>query len=252
MNKAYIFVASYGYFVFDIDGTVTHTLESDITDHYLEDNTFMQDHWALKPEKVVLKNYQGEYLFTSPLTSPPVQPLTFTPQQLYIQASSKIPSILIPVPKLPQMLQNKNKIQSSVLATMSRPIQRIPLPQGLRQASVYNFFKNLRQARTLITVNTAYGNLTNMAIDNLVPFQDEDTQTLSEFTITLKQIHFVDVITVPFNGAVYNTNNGIQQQSNVNSRLQGQQVGGLPKLPTTTINNNNNSSKQYYKNNFQN
>lgn len=39
------------------------TFQSDITDHYIEDNTPVQDHIALKPIEITLQGYQGEYFY---------------------------------------------------------------------------------------------------------------------------------------------------------------------------------------------
>ncbi len=40
---------SIGAFVFDYAGEVSSELHADITDHYTEDNTVVQDHIALNP-----------------------------------------------------------------------------------------------------------------------------------------------------------------------------------------------------------
>jgi len=47
-------------FLFDIDDSDQVTFESDITDHYVEDNTAVQDHIALRPIQIMLKRFQGE------------------------------------------------------------------------------------------------------------------------------------------------------------------------------------------------
>ena len=44
-----------GGFVFDSEGDTTVNLSADITDHYLEDNTSVQDHIAIKPKRVTPK-----------------------------------------------------------------------------------------------------------------------------------------------------------------------------------------------------
>lgn len=47
-------------FVFDIEGEETFELRSEISDHYVERNTTIQDQWGRLPERVTLKGYVGE------------------------------------------------------------------------------------------------------------------------------------------------------------------------------------------------
>lgn len=47
-------------FVFDIEGEEVFELRSEITDHYIENNTSIQDQWGRLPERVTLKGYVGE------------------------------------------------------------------------------------------------------------------------------------------------------------------------------------------------
>ena len=60
MSKAIVTDGSINGFLFDIVGKIQHDLDSDSTDHYVEDNTAVQDHIALKPEKITLVYYHGE------------------------------------------------------------------------------------------------------------------------------------------------------------------------------------------------
>jgi len=60
-------------FVFDVEGSVKHDAVSDITDHYVENNTPVQDHIALKPLKITLKNYQGEIITSGTASLPSME-----------------------------------------------------------------------------------------------------------------------------------------------------------------------------------
>jgi hypothetical protein len=50
-------------FEFDIVEEHTVEVEADITDHYVEDNSYMQDHVAQKPEKITLRGLVGELTY---------------------------------------------------------------------------------------------------------------------------------------------------------------------------------------------
>lgn len=60
--------------VFDIASTSSVELNSDITDYYVEDNTPVQDHIALKPKTITISGYQGELVTRT--EQEPIQPLT--------------------------------------------------------------------------------------------------------------------------------------------------------------------------------
>lgn len=50
-------------FLFDVPEEQTFVLDSDITDHFVEDNTAIQDQVALRPEKVTLRGLVAEITF---------------------------------------------------------------------------------------------------------------------------------------------------------------------------------------------
>ena len=136
-DRAYIYAEDIGYFIFDIDGTVTHQLESDITDHYVEDNTAVQDHIALRPEKITLKNYQGELLFGN-------DNLAVTNAQRIIRPSDPSFMAITKENITVQTNQKKNAITNKFISQL-RPLNNtvITSAAGSRQQSAYNFFKKL-------------------------------------------------------------------------------------------------------------
>src|SRR6185437_12425544 len=61
--------------LFHYEGEQTATLESDITDHYIEDNTAIQDQIAIKPVMITTQGFIGELNDVSPKALQPVQQL---------------------------------------------------------------------------------------------------------------------------------------------------------------------------------
>ena len=214
-DKAIIVLENVGGFIFDISGTVQHTLESDITDHYVEDNTAIQDHWALKPEKIVLKNYQGEVASSQVL-----------PKDKVIIPKKLTENVIIKNKATGQTYQLRAKITKKTnddkTKKETKPTQK-QLEQGKnKQKSAYEFFKSLRASRTLVSCTTIYGDFTNMAIENIVPFQDEDTRYMSSFTITLKEIKFAQDKFVAFDKTKYQS--VAQNEPADNSKSQGKSI----------------------------
>lgn len=182
-------------FVFDFLGEEEITLESEITDHYVEDNYAIQDHIAQKPIRYVCKGYIGELinLFPNALLSilttvqsldaiVPFQPI-FTAQanQIYNQLATEGQQIVNVIGQAPSL----NALIAGASTTANR------------QQNAYQTFLNLWQNRVLCTVETPYQVLYMMAIERVTPVQPENTQIITEFTVSFKQIRLATTLTTP-------------------------------------------------------
>lgn len=182
-------------FVFDFLGEEEITLESDITDHYVEDNYAIQDHIAQKPVRYVAKGYVGELIniFPNSLLSilTTVQTLdaidvfkpTFSAQanQVYNQISAvgnQVANVIGQATSIYDLL-------SGVSTTANR------------QQNAYVTFVNFWQNRTSCTIETPWGVLYSMYVERITPAQQENTQIISEFTVTFKQIRLTTTLTTP-------------------------------------------------------
>ena len=182
-------------FVFDLIGPEEVTLQSDITDHYVEDNYAIQDHIAQKPILYVAKGYIGELvnLFPNTLLSilTTVQSLdavdafkpTFSAQanQVYNQISAVGNQVVNVVGQA----KNIYDLLSGVSTTANR------------QQNAFNAFINFWQNRTSCTIETPWGVLYSMYVERITPAQSENTQIISEFTVSFKQIRLTTTLTTP-------------------------------------------------------
>src|SRR6185312_16330550 len=74
--------------LFHYEGEQSVSIESDVTDHYVEDNTAVQDHIALRPETITVHGFIGELNDVVPTALVPLQILanklttisSYTPQ----------------------------------------------------------------------------------------------------------------------------------------------------------------------------
>lgn len=221
-----------GGFIFDIEGEADTRLDSDITDHYVEDNSAVQDHIALKPIRVTLRNYVGELVdrrdnTTNTALQQVTQKLTvlnsylpvLTPgaQQAYdiISGNQSLPS-----PDVLSALSPDNIAQSVSSAADLYGMAQNLLPPTTRQQQAYEFFSALRTAKILTAVQTPHAFLTNMVIESIMAIQNPDTKDMSDFTITLKQIRFASTQFTPYISQQGAT--AAQSQSpQINSNVQG-------------------------------
>lgn len=195
-----------GGFVFDIEGEAVTTISTDITDHYLEDNTAVQDHIAVRPKRVTLGNYVGELVFrrdsnTNTTLQKVVQKLTILNQYL--------PDVSKGVAQAQKILAADNPLQgaSDLLSQSNISLPDIAdlwsLTKNLnsaksKQQQAYQYFDALAQQKILIGIQTPHEFLANMAIETIIARQDAVTKDITEFSITLKQMRFAQVGFAPF------------------------------------------------------
>lgn len=194
-----------GGFVFDVDAETTANLSAEITDHYTEDNKSIQDHIAIKPKKVTLKRFISEVRYT------PNQGSTLAPQNM-IQKLTTLTSFL---PALSQAESQLTELANSVsggnlesaftditnagssLWALSKNI----LPTQGRQQQAYLFFKALYEQKILMSVQTPFEFMSSMAIESIVATQPEESNTISHFTMVLKEVRFASTLVATVQGS---------------------------------------------------
>lgn len=197
-------------FLFNYEGEQTVTIESDITDHYVEDNTAIQDQIALKPEIVTTHGFIGELNNVAP---PALQLLktaadkltaigTYEPQLsatallayseaffLYQVAAKAVHSAVSAWSSIGNLVTGSNG--QSVVGSNGIAIAGA---QNKQQTAFQQFYGYWR-SRTLFTVQTPWAVFQNMAIRNLRAIQDAETRVITDFDITFKMIRTAATIT---------------------------------------------------------
>ncbi|HKO17936.1 MAG TPA: hypothetical protein VJU82_03530 [Acidobacteriaceae bacterium] len=183
-------------YVFDILGDEEVSLASDITDHFIEDNTAIQDQIALKPETITLRGLVGE-LVTPKAATPNPQP-----------QNNPLPTNPGMVPELtPGAEQTQTDADNAAAANTAGITSAKSLyqyyqqksgrqPDQTMQSSIYGYFYQLWKGRQLFTVETPFGFFTNMAILSLQAIQEEDSRYKSNFVVVFKKIRIAQSITV--------------------------------------------------------
>lgn len=192
-----------GGFVFDIEGDSVINLSTEITDHYLEDNSAVQDHISIRPKRVILRRYVGELVFQ------PDQNLN-SKVQTVVQKLTSLSSFLPVLSKGAQQifaLKSQdftfNSLRDSIT---SKTVNQLTdywtfgknlLGQENRQQQAYTYLKSLMEQRILVSLQTPFEFVNNMAIESIVAVQPEGSKYISDFSIILKQIRFAQLITAP-------------------------------------------------------
>lgn len=183
-------------FIFDIIDDEDVIAETEITDHYVEDNYAIEDHIALKPVIFTLRGFVGE------ISNSELSASEFT------KAASDIALVSAFLPVFTtQAQQVYDKITQQDLS-VSNVINTASSVYGLytnysttsnKQQNAFNYFKALRDARILCQVETPYGVFQNMAILRLQAVQKGDTKLISDFMVTFKEIKTVNSVLLAAN-----------------------------------------------------
>jgi hypothetical protein len=182
-------------FVFNIIDDEEMVVDSDVTDHFVEQNYSIQDHIALKPIRFTLKGFQGElnYVLNSDDSS-----------------SLNVASVLSALSDIsPVFNAQDGQVYSSIAEETAQAADVISNVQSLsslisdlstvqtNQQTAFNFFLNMRNNRQLVTIQTPYGLLTNYVVENFRSMQPGDSRFMSRFTVTFKEIKVVSTSTAP-------------------------------------------------------
>ena len=183
-------------FLFDIPENDEMILRSNITDSYVEKNFAIQDNIALAPEEYTVRGLVAELVAVTPTT------------QKVANVTDPLPNAPFLEPELSQYDEETqtqfvaNETATSAAATSNQSLfgfyqaKSTPPPNQTKQARILGYFYQLWWGRQLMTVETPWGIMTNMAISLVKAIQGEESRFLSTFTVTFKKIRFVDTITV--------------------------------------------------------
>jgi hypothetical protein len=191
-------VAQIGSFAFDYRETEEEELESEITDHWLEDNVVAHDHIAIKPIRVMMSGFVGELVMPASSLKTILGALTAATNAL-----SQLPVFLGAqtagnVQALQLAISQAQGVVVQVGQTVARAAQLANILNGLvngparnRQQQAFLQLKAYQQAGIIFTVHTPFETLTNMAIESFRPVSPADSKDWSKFTLRMKQLNFV-------------------------------------------------------------
>lgn len=196
-------------FVFNYEGEQSVQLESDITDHFAEDNTALQDQIALPPPLITTHGFIGELNNIAPAALAAVQTIANKLVNISAYAPALSTSALIAYNTAFQLYQvAQNAINSGVSAwssingtggesvisgNFSNPIsvQQNQTKQQLAFQQLYGYWAT----RTLFTVQTPWAVFQNCAIKSMRPIQDAEDKYITTFEMTFKQMRFAQTST---------------------------------------------------------
>ena len=194
-------------------------LEADITDHYTEDNSTVQDHMAIKPIRYTVRGIIGEKVFT------PLEPFEYQVPFKNISKLATATGLLSALsPTLSSYMQtavaaynyvedsykryagtisnikdffSKNKTGRTINATSTKDVIK-----DSKQERALNDILIFQQKRTLVDIDSPYGYFSNFLIESAY-IEQTDTIWKSELVVNLKEYRSVETLLTDIDSKAY-------------------------------------------------
>lgn len=210
--------------VFDIPEKETVKLEADITDHYAEDNSFVNDHRVLKPIEISLSGLIGELVVKEDFFQLILETLTSTLSTVDVYLGKYTNGTT-------QILQNKLSESITSISRSTQLADRIKnVVQGFDgegqyqnlQQRAYSNLEALFKSETVLTVQTPWKYFDSMMIRSLEFTQEEDSEYISNISITLKEVRFAQIGVIDYSDNLEAIRNELQsKETNDSGKIKG-------------------------------
>jgi hypothetical protein len=222
-------------FLFHYEGDQSVTLQSDITDHFVEDNTSIIDHIGLRPEMIQVTGFIGELNNVVP----PEAVYAKVARDKLILLSALTPELSIAglqvynnAQQLYSLYQNGKTTVNAVKAwgtvgtaqegsigtidsngNITKAVEALQTKQQLAFQKFYGYWRR----RSLFKVQTPWAIFENCAIQSIRANQDADTEMFTSFEVTFKVVRFAKTIQVNATDSIFG-----DQSSEVDNKGLGQ------------------------------
>jgi hypothetical protein len=179
-------------FLFDIQLIDNISYSAQITDHFIENNSAIQDHIALEPVRITLTGKVGELVYTK------AEAISFLKAMV-----DRLSPLGILSPK--QGLQATKAIAAAseigtAIGTAVKAYNSLTdifkdSPSLNKQQTAFAKFESMFLGRSLISVETPWKTYTDMAIESWTADQDVDSIMETTFTLNFKQMRFIKTVT---------------------------------------------------------
>lgn len=185
---------------FDIVQEHSISLQSQITDNWMENNVVINDHVANQPLIVSLRGLSGELIY-EPSENGGAQAWIndFAKNKLGASNINKLGALASLYPPVDNVTQVAKNAISYVEASVKRYKKVIDTfrSSGRKQErlrKIYQDLSALRENKTPLFVQTPYGSFDNMFIQGLI-LRQANQNYITDIELTLKQVNFVDSLT---------------------------------------------------------
>jgi hypothetical protein len=197
-----------GGWVFDIPTGESVDLDADVTDHYVENGSFVTDHVVIKPIVITLSGLKGEVLYSAPKKD--------SLQGILSNATSllgAVPAYFGPLTpgaatKIAAIANAVTYAASQAAAIAKRASNLVKYFDGEDnapnlQTKAFITLQALWKSKQIVTVQTPWGFYKSMIIQRMSAKQTQESNDYTDFTVTLKEMRFTDIKMTTFDASSY-------------------------------------------------
>lgn len=187
-------------FLFDIEDSSTLSLEWDITDHYTESNSFLNDHKVKKPIVITLTGFIGELVFTAPSgVEGLLQSISNRLESVEAYLGDYTPGSVQEIQKVTQQAESA---VSAINQTLDKAQNIIGFfeGEGSEVSAQQKAFEQLSALgdEVLLSVQTPWRFFDDMTIIALSLTQGGESDQITDISVTLKQLRISGTKIVDF------------------------------------------------------
>jgi hypothetical protein len=187
-------------FLFDVPDSDSINLDWDITDHFTESNSFLNDHKVKKPVIITLSGFVGELVFRSPAgVEGAAQEISNRLEAVDAYLGDFTPGA---VQEAQRVVQQAQSAISAINQTLDKVQNVIGFfdgeePEETAQQKAFNQLSALGD-EVIVATQTPWGYFDSMSIMALGFTQDGTTKEITDISVTLKEIRVSETKTTDF------------------------------------------------------
>jgi len=193
-----------GGWVFDIPTGESADFESDVTDHYTESGSFINDQIVNKPIRVTLTGLVGELVYRRPSGARGVvRQIAGRLSQVAAYGGNWTPSFVSKIQGIVGKAQTAAALADNYIRQAQNAAGAVTSALGQSaslQKKAYDQIAYLWRQKTIFTVTTPWARHSAMVITALGFRQDESSNDFSTISITLKEFRFAQTKLSIFKG----------------------------------------------------
>jgi hypothetical protein len=213
--------------IFDIPKEQTVTHDAEMSQHYTEQGSFLNDTRVKKPDQIVLTGFVGELVFRQPQQGTIEYALQQATNKLGVVNAYLGPFTQGVTQKIAQITAKASYVANQANAIVKRATNLVNYFSGneavlTAQQKAYIEIYSLWATGQVVEVQTPWRFFPSMQILNIVARQDETTNDYTDFTITLQEYRTSGVMVTDFNSDIFPAAETVQSQSVTDQgKLQG-------------------------------
>ena len=203
-------------FVFQIPDTEEITLTSDVTDHFTENNSFINDHVVNKPIQVTLTGSIGELFFERPRgLAGAAQAIQNRLETVEAYLGDRTPGF---VQDAQAIIGQAQTAISAINQTLDRVQNVVGLfegegPEETLQQLAYQELFALYRLRSIVTVQTPWTYYDSMIITSISFRQNVDSEEITDISVSLKEFRVAQIQTVAYDDDLFPPRSDLQETS---------------------------------------